>query len=568
MPPYAKGKGGKTHSKKNMAKKRSLSKKSKEQPANAQSSNENVREIATQVQQALKDGNFEEAITGAKKLEELLLDDEAAQTIYLTSLVWEIRAMQGLKRSAEEIGTAADKYADEAVRLGDFARAVQAHRIHAQVIIDSGAWLAAVEQLESALNLAIEHQFGRETLEILMHLSALELKMCHYVEAIDYLSRAMNAIQPAGVVHEDFRELSAVGNRQLCELYDTIGDGQRACDALEAAQNAGTHDPEELWMQQLLLSRLDLRSGNADDACARLEHVESEVKKAVREGKSRPEQVAMVELEHAQAIWCRAQFKEAFDKLSQIECDSRPIRLAVALTRFQWAVETGKPTLNPDKECADFGAVCNETGDDVDVQISLAAALAQASWEIEKGHYEPTFKSLLYIAQAAAFTQLVPFATRALALRSELHFAQGNYSQSAMDAQNACETFVDHVDDVSARQAAAMMLRAQYAEVLAQNPKADLDDNETQAFNQLLQDFERFMSHHHISAGIALGLILAKIAHMRKDDDTVQRLLYALEKYIDPKWMAYSAMVFDKLIGTPEAIARAQKIAAENEFAF
>ena len=551
-----------------MAKKRSLSKQTKANSPKTQPQTGNVRELVTQVQQDLKGNQFEKALKGAQEHENMLRTDEDGQTIYLTSMVWQIRAMQGLKLSADEIGAAADKYARESVRLEDFARAVQAYRIHAQVRIDAGTWLAATEQLESALNLAIEHQMGRETLEILMHLSAIELKMCHYVEAIDYLSRAMNAIQAAGVVREDFRELCAVGNRQLCELYDTIGDGQRACDALEAAQNAGTDDPEELWIQQLLLSRLDLRSGNADDACARLERVESEVKKAVREGKSRPEQVAMVELEHAQAMWARAEFQEALDKLSQISRESRPIKLAVALTRFQWAVETGKPTLDPDKECADFGAACNETGEDVDVQISLAAALAQASWEIEKGHYEPTFESLLYIAQAAAFTQLVPFATRALALRSELHFAQGNYSNSAIDAQNACETFVDHVDDVSARQAAAMMLRAQYAEVLAQNPNADLDDMETQAFNQLLQDFDRFMSHHHVSASISLGLILAKIARMRKDEATAQRILLTLGVYVEPQWMAHAAMTYYKLLGEPAALERAQKIAKANEFAF
>ncbi len=518
-----------------------------------------IRLLAEQVQNDLQAKKYEEVLSGCGELEINKDSKGESSVIYLTSLVWKIRALQGLKRDRNEIEQAAVHYGEEALRLGDIARTVQAGRIHAQLYIDAGQWTRACELLEDALTHAVNGCLGRQTLELLMHLSSLELKMCHYVESIDYLSRAMNAVKGAGVVSDDLREITAVGNRQLCELYNTVGDGQRACDALEAAQNAHTKDLEELWLQELLLARLDMRSGDADSSCMRMKKIEQEVRKAVRDGLARSEQLAMVELEYSQAMWNHGEYREALEHIDAINVfpEQVPMRQAIALTKFQWAVEMGKPGMDPDDAGRIFSEISNEA-DNTDVQLLLAAALTQAALEIERGHLEATFESLLHIAQTAAFTQLIPFATRALALRGQIHLAQGNWMQAAEDGKDACEAFVDHVDDVSARQAGALMIRAQLEASLAASD-GRLDDNEQQAFEQLLKDLARYESHHHEEAFIDLGISLAKIAWKSGNSQTAEELLERLESHICEAFMSHRAMSYYRLCGVVRGDDKARK---------
>lgn len=527
------------------------------------------RALLESVQKALQTKDFAAALEGAEQLATQFRDSEET-TVYLTSMVWKIRARQGLGHDRESIREDAMFYAQEAERCAQYDRVVQGLRIAAQVDLDAGRWSRACETLEHALDVAILHQIGRDTLELLMHLSAIELKQCHYLEAIDFLSRAMNAIQPAGLVRDDMRELAAVGHRQLCELYDTVGDGEKACNALEAAQNAGTSDPEERWLQMLWLSRFDRRSGDADSCEVRLKKIESDVAQQVRRGNARREQVEMIHLERIQAMWTRGQWAKAIAQLDGLEkdLDAKPLRQAVALQRFQWAVEIGKPAYDADACGAEFAKSC-EGDENVDIRISLAAALTQAAIEIERGNFEPTLESLLHIAQAASFTQLIPYATRALALRGQIFLAQGEFERAAQDGHDACETFVAHVDDVAARQAAAMMLLAQ-VEISRTHGEASLDENEKAAFDQLLHDLDRFEAHHHEVAFLDLGISLVRIAAISGQRECAKGLLERLEPHIDAAWMAHRAMqvaaLKGRLWGDEKSLEQAREIARCNGF--
>ena len=540
--------------------KRKLSKSS----GNNSRENTDIKSLAMQIQADLKAEAFERALTAAQTLEAQLAPGTAQTEIYLASIVWQVRAKQGLKADSEEV---AKRYAAEAERLGDFPRAVQGHRILAQIYIDAGRWTVASETLETALNLAISHNIGRQALEILMHISAVELKMSHYCEAADYLSRAMHAV---GQMPE-FRDIRAAGHRQLCELYDKTGDGQNACDALEAALEAHTDDPEELWMIGILQSRFQMRSGDADGACERLQKIEADIRKAVAAGKAREEQRRMVGLERAQALWNHGEHDAAEALLDEIcEGGSDAVRQACALTAFLWAIEKGKPGADPDAACRDFSEISAKM-ENTEIEIALAAALGQAGLEIERGHFAPTLESLLHIAQTAAFTQLIPFATRALLLRGEISEALGDFEAAAQDGHDACETFVAHVDDVSAKCAACLMLRAQFARVRKDDSNAVMDEAEQKAFAQLLEDFERYAAHHHIEGMLDLGLGLAKIAEMTGDRELEAKLLAKVGDALEGRQMAFRQMRYAQLRGRLEndetMLACAREIASLNGFA-
>ena len=158
--------------------------------------------------------------------------------------------------------------------------------------------------------------------------------------------------------------------------------------------------------------------------------------------------------------------------------------------------------------------------------------------------------------------QLIPFATRALILRGQIHFAQQNYSQAAIDGKDACESFVIHVDDVSARISAALMLRAQI-ELSMANGDETPDEAEKAAIEQLKSDLDRYESHHHEGAFLDLGLALAKLAAKLRDRSWEQELLNKLEPHIIPEFMAHRTMTFNQLKAALHQDEHARKATAE-----
>lgn len=517
--------------------KKSLSKNRKSSP----SLSGDIRSRVSAVQQLLQAQKFAQALSEAAELETAARDLKDAESVYLTSIVWQVRALQGINAAKSEIDAAALRYASESERLGDLSRAVQGQRILAQSEIFAGNWDKAIEFLETALDLGMKAEDGRAVLEILMHIGGLELKLCHYMEAIDAISRAVGALDGAGMPAAEAAEFRAMGQRQLAELYDMVGAGQEACNALEAAQNAHSKDFEELWLQKMHFSRLDLRSGNAAAAVEKLEAVVRDLKKAVTQATAQPEQLQMAELELLQARWnlphAQAECLRALKSLEQ-EITREPLLLAIALMRFQWLAEGQEDSPELEKAREAFEILCEKVPH-VDVQIRLAGALTSTALEIRRGHYESSLEPLRHIAETAAFTQLIPFATRALALRSQIYESLCQFSRAAVDARNACETFVEHVDDVSAKLAAAMMLCAQVEQTRLDNHgMVTLDEAENEAFEQLKADMIRFEAQNHITAFMDLGLELAKICQILGQTEQKQTLLNRIEPYLSPAFAA------------------------------
>ena len=520
-----------------------------------------IQDLAESAQNALAQHHYEDALRDAQELETRASFDA---TLTMFALIWQIRALQGLGRDADAV---VQKYIDAAQKNDAIDRAVQGYRMLAQSHIDKGAWTAASECLGKALDIAIRHQLSRDALEILMFLGGLELKMCHYVDAIEYIHRAMHAIEHAVAANDELYGIKAHGYRQLCELYDTVGEGQKARDAWESARNTPTTDAEERWLQRIWRARFALRDGDADAACQTLKDVETDVAQSLK-GKATPEQHAMVMLELAQALWSHGEFSTALHKLDEIQTDSVPLQQAIALTRFQWAIEIGRPKLDPDEAGRHFAETCADR-DDVDIQLTLAASLTQAALEIERGHYDNSLESLMHIAQAASFTQLAPFIARALALRGQAYLAMHAWAEAAQDGHDAGEMFAYQLDDVSAKQVAAIQLRASW-ELQKANGITSLHEADAETYRVLCDAQESYLAKHHIVAAIDLGLALAELS-LQLGDGKCAQILAAIEPYIDRELMAHRAMSFYHCKGTllhDESLrARAREIAQTNGFA-
>ncbi|MBQ2497354.1 MAG: hypothetical protein II509_01725, partial [Prevotella sp.] len=100
--------------------------------------------------------------------------------------------------------------------------------------------------------------------------------------------------------------------------------------------------------------------------------------------------------------------------------------------------------------------------------------------------------------------------------------------------------FVIHVDDVSARLSAALMLRAQI-ELSMANGDETPDEAEKAAIEQLKSDLDRYESHHHEGAFLDLGLAMAKLASKLHDHDWERQILNKLAPHIIPEFIAHRA---------------------------
>ena len=538
--------------------------------ANRQAAADEIRSLVSQVQQNLKERRFEQSLAQGTQIEQLLKNDARNAAIYLTSMFWQVRALQGLERSRSEIEPIAHHCADESARLGDIPRQIQALRMIAQLQIEDGEWPQAIETLQSALDLAITGPDTRTMLELLMHLSSLESKCCHNIEAIDYLSRAMGAIDGACLPASEAIEIKAMGYRSLFELYRNAGEGQMACDALESAQEMHCQDPEEQWLQMLYLSQLAAQSGKADEASMHLHNVQAAIGKHPN---TRREQIDMIELERAQTAWMMGHYDEARERLDRIQPQPNavPLQMAIALTRFQWAVETGKPTADPDAAAIAFQSI-ERPDPSVNVELQLAAALTQIALDCQRGNRENALESLDYVAETASFTQRLPFITRTHLMRADILFNRGEYDKAAVEAHGACDGFIHHVDDVSAKIAAAMMLRAQYEQSRkdAGGDTVALDAAEQIAFNQLCDDMTRYRDHQHISGFLDLGILLAQLSLRTGMGDKLVHILQMMEPHIDPRKMAWRAMKYEilcsKAYKDDAHEIRARQIADENRY--
>ena len=538
--------------------------------ANNQAAASDIRSLVAQVQQNLKDRRFEQALEQSRQIEARLKDDPQNAAIYLTSMFWQVRALQGLGRTRNDIEPIAHRCADESQRLGDKPRQIQALRMIAQLQIEDGEWPQAIETLQNTLDLAITCPDSRTMLELLMHLSALESKCCHNVEAIDYLSRAMGAIDGACLPPSEAIEIKAMGYRSLFELYRNAGEGQMACDALESAQEMHCQDPEEQWLQTLYLSQLAAQSGKADEAAMHLHNVQIAIAKLPN---ARKEQIDMIQLESAQNAWMMGHYDEARKLLDGIQPQPNavPLRLAIALTRFQWAVETGKPAADPDAAASAFQSI-ERPDPSVNVELQLAAALTQIALDCQRGNIENALESLDYAAETATFTQRMPFVTRTRLMRADILLNRGEYSKAAAEAHAACDGFVHHVDDVSAKIAAAIMLRAQYEQSCAEagGDTVQLDAAEQTAFDQLFNDMMRYRNHQHIGGFLDLGLQIALLSLRAGLGTRLDQTLQSLKDAVDPQNMAWRAMKYEKLCAAAYKDEKhdeiAQQIAAANGF--
>ena len=505
-----------------------------------------LRQWIQETQNCLKIGDFEQAVQLAQKIEWRLKDDSQNAGIYLTSILWQIRALQSMNR-IPELDDRIETYISQSVQKQVYAHQIQGYRLKAQRLIDQSLWQEAIETLTKALEPAMESFDGRNVVELLMHISALEIKLGFYRDGMEHLARGLMVVDNSGLPDDEIREMKAIGQRQLAELFDKTGDGQAACQALDAAMSVKCSDIEEQWLQQILLSHFDMRIGNANAAQQKLESVKTDILR--QDPDKYRSQLEMVELEMAQVCRALGKYKEATARLDNIESSSVSIQKAILLTKYQWAIENGKPESDPDIALKQFNDV--ELPDEAgDRPLIWASELATAALDRMRGNFDTAYESLQYISEKAAFAQLIPISTKARLMMSEIEFRQKKYEQSACHAREVTEDFIQHVDDVSAKCAAILMLRAQYEVYLIQSggDTVMLDKAENASFIQLCEDCERYRKNGHIEAFLDLGLPLAMLSHRMGDVPKCMELAEQLKNYIQPEFMAYRAVQYNYLM--------------------
>lgn len=536
-------------------KKRSLA-ISVKNPSQPQISAENKKRLQS-LQNALKSGDYQRVLDSAPELERAFEEGKIPTGNYLTTLLWQIRAAQALK--GNDLDDKIRAYIQKARDLEHIPHLIQGLRVRAQVEIERGNLSRSLEYLNEALDFALGTQDGKNAFELLMHLSSIEIQCCKYCDALDHLGHGLQMLPESGLPFEENREIQAVGQRQLCELYDRTGRGEDACKALDAAISCHSQDPEERWLQNILLSHFDMRHGDANAARRRLEAVRTEI--AEKFSGKYPRQLDMADLELAQVLWAQNRREQALDILSKIHTGDVVLQKSILLSRFQWAVQTGIPGSDPIKAESQFQEL-SISDEDTRRMIEFGADLAIQELNLRQGKYELAKENLLHISERAIFMELIPISTRAQIMMASAEFEQGKFSECAVRAQKSAESFIEQCDEVSAEEAAVLVLRAQNS--------GKPDGPEKIAYQRLISDCEKYRKNGHYDGFCGLGMQIAFYAHEIGDTETCSTLLDQLGRIITPDHTAYDAMRLEQLraavTGKQSHLEKARKIAEINGF--
>ena len=528
-----------------------------------------IHELIRNAQLALKSCDYAQAIQTSQKLETLLKENPERDGYYLTSILWQIRAYQALK-DTKSLAHRIQDYIDESLRLNHAQHLIQAYRLRTQCQIDSADFSSAVETLEKAITVAMDIHDAKTAFELLMHISSLEIKLSRYCDAKDHLLMGMSMIDEVNLSSDKFNEVMSIGNRQLCELFMKIGEGESALDCLHLAVSSKTTDPEEEWLQTLLTSRFEKQNGNLNNALKMVERIQ----KIIQEQTDAPNlqnQKDAILLEMAQLHWDSGEYDKALEEIGSIHTDNVSLQRAIALTRYQWTVSAGIPGTNPDKAETDFWNM-TVPDDETDRSIEFSAELTQNALRIMRGQYKEARENLTHLAEKASFLDLVPICTKANQLIAEIDITMRDYIQASENLVDVAKDYLEQVDKVSTNYAIALTLRANYEERASRvdGDTVTLNSDNENILDNLFIDCDNYIEQNYIEAFLDLALQLSFYTYRIGYMDKCRNLVQKMSKYIQPDNMSYRAMKFYQIKYELEhdksLLQKANDIAQMNQF--
>lgn len=547
--------------------------------------NQKIKQYVQDIQQFLKNHVYDRALKSAQSLESFfqtpkffdkLRENPTLADVFCASLIWQIRAYEGLQASPETIEEIAKRYLEVSKKYEKTGRVAQAYEVLAQASVMRTCWEEALDRLENAHAAYIRAGMHSESVAVRFHMAEIHVRQLHFQEGIETLSQLMDELghMPQTVWRARGRMTAA---RLMSEYYEAIGQGAKSSKKLQEAM-LEMDSSDEIFPEEAALVTVDLvhayqAQGISDIAFERLGNL-----MAAHDWNF--EQRVMLSIEKAQILWTMGEYEQACKSLQFFQPLPLPLLRAVKMVWLQWAIEAGRPRMDPAHAFADYEAVTKALPDDI--VMSFSHKLACAEYEIQNGGFDAAVDTLEQLDEAAQFLNLQPFCARARMMLASI-CAERN------DIFKACRLTFQAYDLFTLQRQVVLIHLAgiKLASLRALDPDAwqDAFKNISQSsgvsgiifknfdaipdcINRARDIFKESLERKNISAYLSLGIALMEYASAVNSKALSEEMIRAIEPYIIPNWMAYRAMKFYKLASRcsygMDARNKADAIAREN----
>lgn len=568
-----------------------------------------IKQLVGEAQRSLERGDFSIALAAAQALCEKIapvlngtarpnadVDMAMLDNIYLTALVWRVRATSGM---GDVAGAEAmvDAYYEAARERSCMPRIVQALQIKAQFALDRADWQAAIDALEQILAQTQSPDDRAARIAALLALANCQTRLYRFSEARASLTQAeecvsltqgqgdesLPAIWMALYEIEKLTGHSAAARASLSQLGEWIQRGKPCRE----------DDFCEFLLAQIRESSAQFDDQNARDILDMLKSTsiyrDAEVGCSL-DSKRRDLQKIIVDIEACRCLWAAGDRENAWRVLDRCvdaatDCATQQ---TLALLRYEWAVETGRCILTDDggaaerlRQCRDdvsktdnglfvkdshdsrllVGDHC-ERADDPDAMAQYTAEMfdegcrgcdgnilmrihrsfIDAELKMERGKYEESSQILNWIRDVATFRDCQSIAVRARAMLCQIEICRGNSHVSKAEAVEIYAVMRSCIGEIEALPA---FLTA-YGLCLVDGDSSRLESlcSVSDVLAICAQKFEMCCANRGEPGVVTLGLGLLRVYALLRDVLSFEKTASQLEPYMRSDRRAYSSMVF------------------------
>lgn len=566
-----------------------------------------IKQRVAEAQNALKSGDFGKAFCAAddlcKKLAPAVggsaaavggLDCETLRNIYLTALVWRVRAKSGLGGDDAALPFA-DEYYRQAVAFSCTPRIAQALQIKAQFALRHGDWHAACNALGELLPVLRSAGEVNARIEAAAALSNCLARLCRFSDARNVLIEAEQSLAGAPAEFQDLKHGLIMARYDIEILVGNPDAAQASLDDFGASIDGGAPCRQD-DLCVFLIAQANRAAAQFDIEAARMfidklkslpVCAQSCAGQNAEDAKQIILQKTVIGIAECRVLWDSGNYDAA--RALHNECikfaPDRASRQTLALLRCEWAVCKGRcPQAHADPnhipgnggcggDCIDCGAgllPAQETDDpksvaaetaplfaaqdgDSDIAMQMYRGFIDAEYSIECGNFENAGQILNKIKQMATFRDCFSAAARARFMLCQAEICKGN-------ARNILDEAIDVCIEMRRRVGAAEALPAFLSACRLCIVHGRLDDLETQCRKNFFDDrnsnavqtvlnmasdlLGRCFRGNNAAGCAALGLEMLKIHAARRDAQAFGDLAKRLSPYMQPRHRAYDAMAF------------------------
>lgn len=541
---------------------------------------QSLEQRVTAAQRALKEGAFESVLPLLVDIRQETAEKPEFERIYLTSFVWEIRALSALKKPKTELQRAVERYRDEAKACQDAARQAQAELMLAQACIDHEDFERAETHLELALDLAIKVDDDTQVFRALMGLARVQIAQLRFTEAVDILGRAKEALPDGKAgIEPQILEQRAYIESECVDIYEKLGDGQAAHEARERflALAKNGFDSENLQVLETLyrIKTLDLE-GKSRLMLASIDDFEQHIAKqntadAVVQG-------YVARFERARAKWKCGDYTGACEDiealLSPDLAASMPTALAraIELSKIQYRMEKISTMATITAELDAFKASLVADLPRTVAESILAADLCHASVYIYRGDFRSARERLESIIERSKFMRLGSVMTPAHASFARVELRAKRYGAGLAWVELAESGYERAQDRVNLLLIRALKWRLKLGLAIGEGDKALLRFAENYAgvqseFEAELAYLEAEGSHE---ASLSLALALSQLADACGDKDKAIGFLEIAAKRLVDDYKPAAQITFwrleGRLLDKPQSLEKALSLAQQTAY--